>query len=159
MTRRFCPVLAVMLLAGCTSSTDNFPSLARRDAERITGSAAVVPALNPVLTESLPAGQLEAKVAGARSAHARFLSRQDRATQLIVAARGAAQGGDAWSSASVALAELESARSEAMVALADLDELYAAARVAGRDVATISAARDQVLALVEEEDRVLAALR
>ena len=66
--------------------------------------------------------------------------------------------------ASIALAELESARAEAMIALAELDSLFAAESVAdyatsSTDPETIGGARDKVAAWIAEEDEVLSRLR
>jgi hypothetical protein len=65
----------------------------------------------------------------------------------------------------VALSDLESARSDAMLALAELDELYASEVIAASQTgdqtktSAIAGARDQVTALIGEEDGVLAQLR
>lgn len=152
---------APLLLSACASSNDQFPSLARRPAERITGIAeAATPLPAPAPTLAPPNLALTARLAGlveqARSAHGRFQTRVPRAEQ---AAGGGSMGSERWAVASVALAELESARSGTMVALADLDELFAAESVAGRDASAVNAARDQVIGWVGEEDRVLAELR
>ncbi|MBL4717120.1 MAG: hypothetical protein JKZ02_01450, partial [Erythrobacter sp.] len=61
--------------------------------------------------------------------------------------------------AQVALADLDSARSIAAIALGDLDILYTAATVQAEDATPIAAARMTVIALVAEEDDVLARLR
>jgi hypothetical protein len=73
--------------------------------------------------------------------------------------------GEGWSVATVALSDLESARSDAMLALAQLDELYANETIAaspdwrpGQDDRN-RRARDQVVALIGEEDGILARLR
>ena len=161
----FAPVAAALLalcLSACATGKDEYPSLARRDAERIGSSA---PGSKPESTSPLPvtppnlelSARLDRLVDQARAAHGRFATRRTRAEQVI--GGGAASGSDRWAVATVALAELESARSEAMVALADLDELFAAERTANRDAAQIAAARDQVTAWIGEEDRVLEVLR
>lgn len=151
-----------LLLSGCASATANgFPSLARRDAERVSGTietpppvaAPVIDPLSPELSSRL--AQLEAR---AGTGHARFRSRESRARQLVGAARGAAVGSEGWSVATVAVAELEAARSEVMIALAELDSLYAAERVAGSDGVLVGKTRDNITALVEQEDRVIAQL-
>jgi hypothetical protein len=66
---------------------------------------------------------------------------------------------ESWSVATVAMADLESARSEAMVVLADLDGLWAAARVAATPADAILEARARVIELVGTEDAVLLTLR
>lgn len=157
-----CTALA-LLLAGCAADTTNYPSLARRPAERITGSAETVPADAAPQPPALPSPELSARLSQlvdqAQAAHRDFLAKRERASGLVGAARGAAVASESWSVASVALAELEAARSRAMIALADLDSLYAAERVAGGPAAAVGAAREQVIALVGEEDAVLADLR
>ncbi len=162
--------LAALGLAACAADTASYPSLARRDAERITGSAetvppspsAGIPATAPPPADSGLAARLSALTAAAQDAHARFGTRRAAAERLSGAARGGAAGGPAWSAAMVALADLESARSDGMIALADADQLYAAAKVSGDDPAAITAivaARDRMIALIAQEDKALATLR
>ena len=157
-----CPALAI-LLAGCAADTTNYPSLARRPAERITGSAEPVAADTPPPAPALPSPEVSARlaqlVAEAESAHRDFVAKRGRADELVAAARGAPVASESWAVASIALAELEAARSRAMIALADLDSLYASARVGGGPAEAIGAARQQVIALVGQEDAVLAQLR
>ena len=149
------PALSALLLSACATGSDQYPSLARRDAERITGSASAVETTPVAPPTAVPpnlelAARLERLVDQARSAHARFESRLPRANRA---------SGSGWAEGAIALAELDSARSEAMVALADLDELFAAEKTAGREAAAITAARDQVMAWISQEDRALSALR
>jgi hypothetical protein len=157
-------ILSVFVLAavsGCASS-DDYPSLARRPIERLSGTAEpVAPASEPAPTPVAPevAGRLAALVAKAQTADAKFTARESEARRRVAAARAAAVGSEAWSVAMVALAALESARSDAMIALADLDAIYAADRVGGGDGAASGAARDRVIALVARQDTVLATLR
>ncbi|MEY4720677.1 MAG: hypothetical protein RIQ46_402 [Pseudomonadota bacterium] len=167
-TSRLAPVLALLAVSACASPGD-YPSLARRDVERINGSAVPVPAPEPGATApAVPPADLATRlgqlVDQARAAHRRFLDRRPRAEHLAAAAGSAAVASEAWSVATVAIADLEAARSEAMVTLAELDALHAAHRVEHHsddtaDGAAIAAAREQVLVLVGEEDAVLAALR
>lgn len=159
--------LAVLALSACASG--QYPSLARRGAERVAGTApAVSPAPSPTPEAVLPTAGLSARLAGlvaqAREAHRRFTANRAGAEGTIGRAGGAAMGSESWSLASVALAGLEASRSNAMVALAELDSLYVADRVAhydspSGDVEAIAAARDQVSGWVAEQDRVLSALR
>jgi hypothetical protein len=158
----------VLPLTACAAASD-YPSLERRPAERMTGSAAAVtpesppppPApLSPQLTTRL--SQL---VEQARAAHRRFADKRANAERLVSAGGGASPGSEGWSTATVALSDLESARSDGMVALAELDELYTSESIAasqtgdGTKVTAIAGARDQVTALIGEEDDVLARLR
>jgi hypothetical protein len=164
---RFAPAaaaaLATLLLAGCAADYDNYPSLARRPAERVTGSAEPAPPTTASPPVVVPSADFTARLAQlsdqAQAAHREFTGRQGRAEQLVSAASGASVGSENWAQASVALADLESSRSQAMVALADLDEIYAAERIGGGNGATIATTRDRVIGWIGEEDEVLARLR
>ncbi|MGH6787706.1 MAG: hypothetical protein ACREBO_12835 [Novosphingobium sp.] len=163
MTRQILVLTIAAMLAGCAGSAGDYPSLARRPVERISGTAPVAapdpapapPApLSPELAARLT--QLGNRVV---AAHGKFTAREARARSLVGAAGGAAIASERWAVATVALAELESARSEAMIALADLDALYAAARIAGEEAGVIGETRTRVLAVIGREDEVLAELR
>ena len=157
-------VAALLLaLAACAADTRNYPSLARRAVERSSAAALPSPAASPAPVPLPPSPELTTRLAGlveqARIAHGRFESKQALAGRTAAAGSSAARGSEGWAVASIALAELESARSAAMIALADLDQLYAAARIEGSDASAIAEARDRVIGWIGEEDRVLAALR
>ncbi|WP_133365478.1 hypothetical protein [Qipengyuania sediminis] len=157
--------LTAVLVSGCAANADRYPSLAVRDVERAQGRfepIAVPPIAVPEV--AVPAGgplpqRLAALTAQAEGAHRRFTAAAPRAGRLAAAARGGAVGSKAWADAQVALADLDAARSLAAVALADLDTLAVAATVQAEDRAAIEAAHAQVLALLREEDAVLARLR
>lgn len=160
--RRSIPLLLTLAVLGGCASTDDYPSLARRPIERVSGTAEpVAPVVEAAPAPVAPevAGKLAALVAKARTADAKFTAREGEARRRVAAARGAAVGSEAWSVAMVALAALESARSDAMIALADLDTIYASDAVVGGNSAASGAAREQVVALVARQDSVLAALR
>ncbi|ABD25373.1 hypothetical protein Saro_0928 [Novosphingobium aromaticivorans DSM 12444] len=154
--------LAPALLAGGCADRDKFPSLARRSAEdayRAAQLPAPVPAPSQEMTAGLTA-RLAALRASAREAHAGFESKRGAATRAVGAAAGAAMGTEAWSVASVALAELESARARAGLPLAELDRLEADAsnRAAGgapADLEAVHAARVEVESLVDTETKVI----
>lgn len=155
-------VLTSVSLAACASDAGSYPSLARRPVERISGTAPVVPPAPEASPAPLAAelvDRLDRLVAQARSADARFRQNSGRTRALIGGASGAAVASESWAVATVALADLESQRSQAMIALADLDALYAAETVKLGDASAIRAARDQVIAMVAEEDAVLNALK
>ncbi len=154
-----------LMLAACAADTTNYPSLARRAAERAAETPPQVPA--PTAAPSTPGAELTAQLARlvdqAGEAHKRFESLRSNAEGRVAAGAGGAPGSEGWATASVALAELESARSDAMIALADLDQIYAAERIDrsanSGDGTAIAAARDRVSAWIGEEDRILAGLR
>lgn len=161
-------VIAALFLSACATKID-YPSLARRDAERITGTAAPVGAVPPPPAPLPPAdaattSRLDQLVGQARAAHGRFGSKRTRTEQLVARASGSALGSESWAVASIALAELESVHSEAMIVLAALDEIHTKDELAhyntpSGDAPGITAARDQVQAWIGEEDRVLGSLR
>ena len=169
LTRPLCTAAIALMLAGCGADTVNYPSLARRPAERVSGTSPVVhadpaPIASPAPpSPARPSAELSARLAGlldsARSADALFRTREAKARLLANAAAGAAVASERWSVATVALADLESARSSAMIALADLDALYAATRISGGEAGAIGAVRDQVIEIIGAEDTVLAGLR
>ena len=141
-------------LGACATASDKYPSLALRDAERVTGTlqpaepAAYVPPAPPAATLS----RLDQLAAEAASAHQGFLSEAPRVRSAVAAARGAQPGAESWAVAQVALAGLEASRSKAMIALADLDRLYVDAAVAGEEIDRIGTARDRVAAQVDEQN-------
>jgi len=149
-----------LLLTGC-GSQDGFPSLARRDAERISGSAEpVTPSVQP-MPETKPSPELETRLAqlvgDAKAAHENFLAQRDEVERIISANSGAVPASDGWSNAQVALASLEAARSEGPIALAELDRLYAEERIAHPEGPTAAAiamslAREEVQYWVKQQD-------
>jgi hypothetical protein len=169
MIRAKARLLALLLpfgMAAC-STTGAYPSLAERDVERISGSAApaegeaapAVPALPPASADLVT--RLDGLVKVAQAADRQFQTSRAAAQRAVAAAGG--EGTDSWSGASVALAKLESSRSSGMGALADLDVLYADARNAAPTDESPSSiairdARAQVSALIEAQDQVIAAL-
>lgn len=170
MSRPLAPLLCSILalaLSGCASS-GNYPSLARRPAERIRGSAEVVtPRPPPPDVTAPPSTDLKTRLASlveqARMAHQRFVETRDHTEKLIAAASDSAVASDKWSAANIALADLESTRSDSMIALADLDELYVAERMKHFNSVTptakaIDSARDQIEAWVADENSVLTRL-
>ena len=165
-TMRIATLIPLLLLTACASTgASSYPSLATRPGERVTGTAEPVAAPAPPPATAATGSRIARLRAQAQAAHARFAERRASAASLSAAAQGSAVGSEAWSVAQVALASLEAARSEAMIALADLDSLYVAAKVeavptdGSGDVDAIGAIRDQVIALIGEEDTTLAALR
>ncbi|WP_288484143.1 hypothetical protein [uncultured Novosphingobium sp.] len=155
----------LLMLAGCAGSAE-YPSLAIRDVERVQGSASPAPDAADAIPALPPASaDLTTRLAGlvetARQSHTRFQSRQ-AATERAVAAAGATAS-DSWSSAQVALSDLQTSRSGALTALAELDQLYVDERAAHPEqvspaAATIATARDQVNGWVSAETSVISRL-
>ena len=152
--------LAGSLGACATTPSEEYPSLAIRDAERVTGTmqpAAPAPYVPPP-TPAAVVDRLDQLSGEAASANQAFLAEAPRARSAVAAARGSGPGADSWARAQVAVAGLESARSRAMIALADLDRLYVDAAVGGEELTRIGAVRDQVAAQVGEQDATIAGL-
>ena len=163
---RIAILFPLALLAACASASGGkYPSLATRPGERVSGTAEPVPVLAPPPATAATGSRIAQLRAQARAAHARFGERRASAATLSAAAQGSAVASEAWSVAQVALASLEAARSEAMIALADLDSLYVSAKDQAAltdgsgDVDAIGAVRDDVIALIGEEDSTLSDLR
>lgn len=152
---RICLVAALgCSLGACATPSEEYPSLAIRDAERVAGT--LQPAEpQPYVPPSTPPAvidRLEQLSGEAASAHQAFLAEMPRARSAVAAARGSGPGADSWAVAQIAVAELESSRSRAMIALADLDRLYVDAAVAGEEIERIGAARDRVATQVDEQN-------
>ncbi|RJY10092.1 hypothetical protein [Aurantiacibacter aquimixticola] len=145
------------LLAGCAAPDGEYPSLAIRDAERITGTIEPEPYVPPPPAPAV-LSRTEDLVDAARAAHGRFLAAVPEARRRANAAQGAGIGSEAWSVAQVAVAGLETHRGEVMISLADLDRLYVAASSEGEAIAPIADDRAAVATLAEEEDAVIAEL-
>lgn len=158
MQPRFLALSAItLILSGCASPASDYPSLAVRDAERVSGTMEVEPA-EPYVPAA-PAGTTLERVAQlveeARAAHAEFLSAEPRARNTAAAARSSSVGSESWAVAQVALAELESRRSRTMIALADLDRIYTEVATSGEAIAAVEDERAEIAALVEQENAVI----
>jgi hypothetical protein len=121
MHRLAIAIPGLLLLGACTANTSTYPSLARRPAERITGTAEPATAVtepNPEPPGAETTDRIAALVAQAQTADAKFVTGQAEARRLVESASDAEVDSTAWSNATVALASLASARSDAEVALA-----------------------------------------
>lgn len=162
---QFNPAFAVLallaaMLSACTTPAEDYPSLAIRDAERVTGTmqpAAPAPYVPPP-TPAAVVDRLGQLAADAAEAHRAFTAEVPAVRTAVAAAQGTEPGGESWARAQVALAGLEAARSRAMIALADLDRLYVDAAIGETELTRIASTRDSVAAQVAEQDAALAAL-
>jgi hypothetical protein len=156
---------AAVLLAGCAGSTD-YPSLARRDVERVEGSASpaagaadAVPTLPPASADLTT--RLASLLETARKAHQGFEGRRPAAERAVAGAGGRMT--DSWTDAQVALSGLQTSRSAGLTAVAELDRLYAGAREANPEqvspsAAAIATVKEQVDGWIASEDAVIARL-
>lgn len=153
---------AALALSACQTTEAQYPSLAKRPAERITATydAPTAPAevVRPAPGGAV-LGQLGGLVAAARTADGKFRSHEARARSLLSGAGAAKLGSELWGTATIAVSVLESARAEAILALSQLDMLFNDSSVTGLDASEIGAARDTVTGLIEHQDQVLGELR
>ena len=148
------PLIALLALAACsTPDAGEYPSLAIREGERVSGTLAPPepPAFVPDPVAPATLAELDSLVESARAAHGRFLAAEPEVRRPVAAARGASLGSENYAVASVAIARLETLRSEAMIALADIDRLYVVAATQEGAIERIGAARDEVEGLVQQE--------
>jgi len=161
-------LLALPLSLEACAANGPYPSLAKRETERVEDTAA--PATpDPDLPEApAPPALLQADVdqlvQQASDAHEEFERQREGARESILAASGSAAASENWVAGEVALASLEAARANAITALSEIDQRYAAERIAQPEAvspsaALLGAARDRVRAWVEAENTVLAELR
>ena len=147
-------------LGACATASEEYPSLAIRDAERAVGTMQpavpepyVPPATAPAVLERLD--QLAGEAA---SAHQAFLAAAPQTRSAVAAARGEGPGADSWARAQVAVSGLEASRGKAMIALADLDRLMVDAALEGAELERIVAVRDTVTSQVDEQNATIESL-
>jgi len=147
------------LLAACAASSDKYPTLEIREAERVTGTFDVPSSVKPSpLQESVAISLPEIETA-ARASHAKFIGTAPATRSAIDAAQGTDYDSNDWAVAQIALADLESHRSDTAIALAELDLLFAQSTLRFEQRQAIAAAIVVVEELVTEEDLVLSQLR
>ncbi|WP_332811100.1 hypothetical protein [Sphingomonas sp.] len=162
------PMLALLLspalLGGCAPS-GSFPSLAPRAAERAAATpaqgdqAAAEPA--PPAADAALTARLSRLVADARQGQQAFGAALVSAEGAI--ARAGAPRSESWIEAQLALSRLEAARSPSVTAQGDLDALVRERNGSGAppteaDAAAITAAAEQIRALVAAQNEELARL-
>ncbi len=159
------PFLAVgaasALLAACAGSGDQYPSLAIRDAERVTGQfnpSSAGDGTSHSTRPSVAAGDISRIVDQARESHRNFVAAQPSASRLVSGARGSGSESEARAQALVALADLSSKRSDTVIALADLDLMAAGAATEFSSTQSLGAAQRLVLEFVNAQDAALAQL-
>jgi hypothetical protein len=152
-------LLMAVCLTGCASTAGRYPSLALRDFETRPQEASAAGAIAP---QPLPPPVDPARIAAIRSAaqtaFGGFTRQQDDTAAMVSRARGQSIETDARSRALAALAELSSLRSATFVQLGDLDLLAANTAIEFGVTEDIDAARREVLAMVDQQDKVLGTL-
>ncbi|MFU7527939.1 hypothetical protein [Qipengyuania sp. ASV99] len=125
MTKAILPILTsglvAALLAGCAQSSDKYPSLAIRPAERV---GAPMTAPTPAPTTSAQAFErIKAAAEAARAVHQQFIARQPDALRRAQAARGLGMDDNRRAAAEIALSDLKSLHGQTALSLSDLDRL------------------------------------
>lgn len=143
--------LAGLLLSGCAGASDAYPSLAIRDAERISGEFTPVEPETPAPAPVASPQDIAAILAQANELNRKFVSEQSQARQIIGSANGAGLESAAYARALVALASLTSLRGQTAIALSNLDELRAEAGMTFAPDADIRVAQAEVAMLVAEQ--------
>ena len=110
----------------------------------------------------------------ARAAHAAFLAKRDDTAALVNAAKSAPEASEQWAIAQQAISRLDAARTNTVVALEEILRIAADDRIAHAiadgsagyadgaqsgaraDAAAITAAQNEVTAMIAEEDAALA---
>lgn len=155
----FCIGCATLALAACAGNADRYPSLAVRPAERVGGTFAVTnPVPDPAPLDQPALSRIDRFLSSARATHARFVDRAGTARSQVAAGRGTSPDDNRWALAQVALADLESIRSENAVVLGDIDLMFVDATLSNTEREQVASAREAILALIAQEDRVLAEL-
>jgi hypothetical protein len=154
--------MSSLLIAGCASASKTYPSLAIRDAERVSGTfgaAGSQPLAEPApLSEDVTVrlGQIR-ELAAAN--HQKFLSATPAAQRAVQSGANAAVASNSWAEAQIALSDLDSLRSQTAVALGDLDLLFVDTTLAFEQREAVAAARNNVAQLISAEDATLGDLR
>ena len=156
-------LLAVLLLAGCSSAGGPYPSLQPRSAEAIDPRLQPVRPINDRPVTIALAGQLAALVDQARGGETAFEPAIADAERLAGSA-GAPQS-ESWISAQEALSAAIAARKPTALAQADIDALGATALqthggIAPNDLKAIQRAADEVASIARgQTDRIDAVKR
>lgn len=163
MPKRLLAALSCACTAACATAPGDYPSLAIRDAERVSGTLQPAePYVPPAPTPAVIAN-LEGLVEQAAAAYESFRGKLDAARSTVRAASGAGVGNDAWAAASVAIAGLETERSRVMIALAELDRLHVNAATEGGALEDLEAAQGLVGRMADDQtaaiDEMLSVLR
>lgn len=159
MMRRAFTTFALML-SGCASAPQTYPSLAKRPVESAP-IAEVAPPPAPAPADAALSAEIARYVQQADTGAATFDKAYASADRAVRAASGAAVSSDAWVAAQISISALESARNDSVSALASLDTLYVqrsnavAEGKAQGGIQDIDAARAAALALVDgQNDRI-----
>ena len=155
--RNFAAICASALLAACAGDADRYPSLAIRDAERVSGvfgPVAAPPAVAPIVKPP-STGDLAQFLATANESHQRFLQASERTRSLVSSAAERGIDTNVRQEALVALADLSTMRSDTATTLGDLDLMEAEAGIAFADTTQLISVRQQLVEMIAKQDATL----
>ena len=150
--------LCALLLAGCAGASDAYPSLAIRDAERVSGKFTPVEPDSPPTPPVASDQDIGSIALRARETHTQFMSEEQSARSTVRAARGQSMESSARSRAEVSLASLISLRGQTALAMAELDALQAEAAATFAPTDGIAVAQTQVASFLSEQNEVIDSL-
>lgn len=153
------PLIPSLLIMGCTAPA-SYPSLLPRPAEARSLEEPVIPPPTPNVAD--PA--LDTKIADAlrilEERNDAFDAAGVRAERLVVSARGATAGSEAWLDAHVALAELDALRSTVSEIALTLDDLASERALSlAPEYQPLTNAADQVRAAINSQAERIATLQ
>ncbi|WP_271078359.1 hypothetical protein [Aurantiacibacter sp. MUD61] len=157
---RALPLAALPLVAACASPSDDYPSLALRDGELVTGT--MLPAESEPYVPAPPAPatieSVNSLIGTVRDANAQFMDELPSVRRQIAAGRNASVGSDAWSNAQVALAGLQTRHNEGMIAMADLVRIYAEISAEGEAIEAVEGPYEEAAELLDQQHEIIAEL-
>lgn len=159
LTRGCITVSCALALSACAAEAGKYPSLAIRDAERVSGQFTPSPPSSPLPAEPVASpSDLSAILERAYGLQRQFDTAEPGAQVFVRAAQvdGALDG--ARSRALVAVAELTSLRGQTALILSDLDQLEIEASTRFAPTETIRAAQADVATIISAQDAAIDAL-
>ena len=150
--------MAGLVISGCAAPDGRYPSLAVRDAERVSGEFTPQAQPTGVPVVQPDSGRIDTAIASAKQANIKFLSQSDEVSALVAASRGTGQESDVRARALVGVASLTSLRGQTAGALSQLDALEAQAATSFAETGAIRDAQATVVRMLSAQDQILETL-
>jgi hypothetical protein len=157
MIKRISPIAGLLLLAGCTTTGEAYPSLAPRPVEGRSDAEPVASVEETPPADAALAAQIARTVAEARKGEADFDAAYAPTQRSVNAARNAAVPSETWVAAQAQLSVLDAARAPTAQAMAQIDGLYtelidrAAKGEAVGGIAEVAAAQAEIEAIYTKQ--------
>lgn len=117
------PIGLALLLPGCSTPADVFPSLERRPFETGTPVAEPVALVVPTVLPTALADRVSALTKRHEAARASFAKALPNVQRIAAGAAGRAAGSEAWVNAHLVLSRLDKVRFDSVSALGEFDKL------------------------------------